>query len=97
MDAFDVWEFRWIAENLLTLDAARLLPPSTDPAPRAVYEHDVYMLTKSDRINLKVRHARTRSSSRRCKNEPSMGSSDGELNSSSHCLPDRNASATCWT
>lgn len=56
MDAFDVWEFRWVAENLPTLDAARLPPPSTDPAPIVVYEHDVYMLTKSDRINLKVRH-----------------------------------------
>ena len=56
MDAFDVWEFRWIAENLPTLDAAWLPPPSTDPAPIVVYEHDVYMLTQSDRINLKVRH-----------------------------------------
>ena len=31
-------------------------PSSLDPALRVVYEHDVYMLTRSDRINLKVRH-----------------------------------------
>ena len=56
MDAFDVWEFRWIAEHLPTVDSSRLPPSSLDPALRVVYEHDVYMLTQSDRINLKVRH-----------------------------------------
>ena len=55
MEAFDVWELRWIAEHLPTVDISRLPPPSVDPALR-VYEHDVYMLTQSDRINLKVRH-----------------------------------------
>ena len=39
-----------------TLDAAGLPPSSLDPEFRVVYEHDVYVLTGSDRINLKVRH-----------------------------------------
>ena len=56
MEAFDAWELRWIARHLPTLDAAWLPPSSLDPAPRVVYEHDVYVLTRSDRINLKVRH-----------------------------------------
>ena len=56
MEAFDTWELRWIARHLPTLDAARLPPSSLDPALSVVYEHDVYMLTGSDRINLKVRH-----------------------------------------
>ncbi len=56
MEAFDAWELRWTARHLPTLDAARLPPSSLDPAPRVVYEHDVYMLAGSDRINLKVRH-----------------------------------------
>src|SRR5262245_6126189 len=56
MEAFDAWELRWIARHLTTPDAAWLPPSSLDPASRAVYEHDVYVLTRSDRINLKVRH-----------------------------------------
>ena len=56
MEAFDAWELRWIAQRLPTLDAARLPPSSFDPASRVVDEHDVYVLTRSDRINLKVRH-----------------------------------------
>ena len=56
MEAFDAWELRWIARHLPTLDAAWLPPSSLDPALRVVYEHDVYVLTRSDRINLKVRH-----------------------------------------
>ena len=56
MEAFDAWELRWIARHLPTLDAAWLPPSSLDPAFRVVYEHDVYVLTRSDRINLKVRH-----------------------------------------
>jgi hypothetical protein len=56
MEVFDAWELRWTARDLPTLDAAWLPPSSLDPALRVVYEHDVYMLTRSDRINLKVRH-----------------------------------------
>jgi hypothetical protein len=56
MEAFDAWEKRWMARDLPALDAARLPPLSLDPALRVVYEHDVYVLTRSDRINLKVRH-----------------------------------------
>ena len=56
MEAFDAWELRWIARDLPTLDAAGLPPSSLDPEFRVVYEHDVYVLTGSDRINLKVRH-----------------------------------------
>ena len=56
LEAFDAWELRWIARHLPTLDAAWLPPASVDPALRVVYEHDVYMLAGSDRINLKVRH-----------------------------------------
>ena len=56
MEVFDAWESRWIARHLPALDTAWLPPSSLDPAPRVVYEHDVYMLTRSDRINLKVRH-----------------------------------------
>jgi hypothetical protein len=56
MEAFDAWELRWIARHLPTLDAAWLPPSSLDPAFRVVYEHDVYVLRGSDRVNLKVRH-----------------------------------------
>ena len=56
MEAFDAWEMRWIARHLPTLDAAWLPASSLDPPFRVVYEHDVYVLTRSDRINLKVRH-----------------------------------------
>ena len=56
MDAFDAWELRWITRDEPTLDAAWMPHPSLDPALRVVYEHDVYMLTRSDRINVKVRH-----------------------------------------
>jgi hypothetical protein len=56
MEVFDAWELRWIARDLPTLDAAWLPPSSLDPAFRVVYEHDVYVLTGSDRVNLKVRH-----------------------------------------
>ena len=56
MEAFDAWELRWIARELPTLDAAWLPPSSLDPAVKVVDEHDVYVLTRSDRINLKVRH-----------------------------------------
>jgi len=56
MEAHDVWELRWIAEQLPRLDAARWPASSVDPERRVVYEHDVYMLTRSEEINLKVRH-----------------------------------------
>ena len=56
MEAHDVWELRWIAEQLPSLDAARLPASSIDPERRVLYEHDVYMLTRSEEINLKVRH-----------------------------------------
>ena len=55
-EAFDAWELRWIARDLPTLDAVWLPPSLLDPAARVVDEHDVYVLTRSDRINLKVRH-----------------------------------------
>jgi hypothetical protein len=56
MEAFDAWELRWITRDEPTLDAAWTPHSSLDPAFRVVYEHDVYMLTPSDRINVKVRH-----------------------------------------
>ena len=56
MAAFDAWESRWTARHLSTLDTAWLPSSSLDPPIRVVYEHDVYVLTQSDRINLKVRH-----------------------------------------
>jgi hypothetical protein len=56
MEAFEAWELRWIARHLPTLDATWRPTSSLDPALTAVREHDVYVLTPSDRINLKVRH-----------------------------------------
>ena len=56
MAAFDAWELRWTARHLSTLDTAWLPPSSLESDVRVVYEHDVYVLTRSDRINLKVRH-----------------------------------------
>ena len=56
MEALVAWELRWIDRDLPTLDAAGLPPSSLDPASRVVDEHDVYVLTGSDSINLKVRH-----------------------------------------
>ena len=56
MEAFDTWELRWIARDLPTLDAAWSSPSWLDPAVRVVDEHDVYVLTRSDQINLKIRH-----------------------------------------
>ena len=74
----------------------RMPPSSLDPAVKVVDEHDVDMLTRSDRINLKVRHRENAVKLKRLLNEQTMGSSDGALNSTRRCLPDRNASATCW-
>ena len=56
MEAHDVWELRWIAEQLPSLAAVRWPASSVDPERRVLYEHDVYMLTRSEEINLKVRH-----------------------------------------
>jgi hypothetical protein len=53
---FDMWELRWIAADLPSLDEVWLPRASLDPALRVIYEHDVYLLAPSDRINLKVRH-----------------------------------------
>jgi hypothetical protein len=51
----EVWELRWIAAHLPGLDKARARFASLEPAFRVV-EHDVYLLTGSNRINLKIRH-----------------------------------------
>ena len=56
METSDAWEMRWIARDLPTLDEAWLPRSPLDPTVTVVYEHDVYMLTESVRINLKVRH-----------------------------------------
>ena len=56
VETFDAWELRWMARHLPTLDETGLPSSSLDPAFRVVYEHDVYVLARSDRINLKVRH-----------------------------------------
>ena len=56
MEAHDVWELRWIAEQLPSPATVRWPTSSVDPEPRVIYEHDVYMLTRSEEINLKVRH-----------------------------------------
>ena len=55
-EPFDTWELRWIARDLPSLDVVWLPRASLDPALRVIYEHDVYLLTPSDQINLKVRH-----------------------------------------
>jgi hypothetical protein len=54
-EAFDAWELRWIARHLPALDADSLPPSAPDPSGTVVDEHDVYVLTGSDGINLKVR------------------------------------------
>ena len=96
MEAFDAWELRWIARELPTLDAASLPPSSLDPAVKIVDEHDVYMLTGSERINLKVRHRENSLKLKSLVERTDDGFDDGALNSTCRCLPDRNASATCW-
>ena len=56
MEVFDAWELRWIARHLPTVDAAWcLLHPSIRHSGSS-FEHDVCVLTRSDRINLKVHH-----------------------------------------
>ena len=52
----DVWELRWIAAHLPELDKALAAFASLEPAVRVVDEHDVYLLSGSNRINLKIRH-----------------------------------------
>ena len=52
----DVWELRWIAAHLPELDKALAAFASLEPAFRVVDEHDVYLLSGSNRINLKIRH-----------------------------------------
>ena len=52
----DVWELRWIAPHLPALDEAWLASGSHERAPRLVDEHDVYLVTGSEEINLKIRY-----------------------------------------
>jgi hypothetical protein len=56
MAGSDVWELRWIAAHLLESDKARVTLAPLEPAFRVVDEHDVYLLSGSNRINLKFRH-----------------------------------------
>jgi hypothetical protein len=55
MSESDLWELRWIAPHLPALHEAWLASGSTGHASRLVDEPDVYLLTGSDRINLKIR------------------------------------------
>ena len=50
MEAFEAWELRWIARRLPT----RGWWPSSsfDPTFTVVHEHDIYVLTPSDRPGL---------------------------------------------
>lgn len=52
---FDIWELRWIATHLPELDKLGVSAP-LEPTVRVLNEHDVYLLSGSDRINLKIRH-----------------------------------------
>jgi hypothetical protein len=53
MSGADIWELRWIAGHLPAFAEA---PVFGGPALRAIDEQDVYLLTRSDHINLKIRH-----------------------------------------
>ena len=52
----DVWELRWIAAHLPELDKAQVTSASLEPPFKVVDEHDVYLLSGSNRVNLKIRH-----------------------------------------
>ena len=52
----DLWELRWIVPHLLESDKSPLTFASLEPAFSVVDEHDVYLLSGSNRINLKIRH-----------------------------------------
>ena len=52
----DVWELRWIAAHLLESDETPVTFASLEPAFSVVDEHDVYLLSGSNRINLKIRY-----------------------------------------
>jgi hypothetical protein len=54
MAGSELWELRWIAAHLPGLDKVTFA--SFEPAFRVVDEHDVYLLSGSNRINLKIRH-----------------------------------------
>jgi hypothetical protein len=56
MAGSEVWELRWIAAHLPGLDKTRATFASLEPVLRVVDEHDVYLLSGSTRINLKIRH-----------------------------------------
>ena len=51
----DVWELRWIAPHLPALPETWVASTLRDPAFSIVEDHDVYLVTGSDRINLKIR------------------------------------------
>ena len=51
----DVWELRWIAPHLPALHEGWVTSASPEPAFAVVEDHDVYLVTGSDRINLKIR------------------------------------------
>ena len=55
-DGPDVWELRWIAARLPPLADAPAFSRAGGAALRVVEEQDVYLLTGSDNINLKIRH-----------------------------------------
>ena len=95
MAGSDVWELRWIAADLLGSDKARETFASPEPAFNVVDEHDVYLLGGSTRINLKIRHRETRSSSKGCTNEQATASSDGALNSMRRCRRAPNSFGRC--
>ena len=52
----DVWELRWIGDQLPALDDAWVTSASLEPSFSEVHEYDEYLLTGSDTINLKIRH-----------------------------------------
>ena len=56
MSESDAWELRWIAAHLLKSDKTPVTFASLEPAFNVVDEHDVYLLSGSNRINLKIRH-----------------------------------------
>ena len=51
----DVWEMRWIDADLLESDKIPVTFASLEPAFNVVDDHDVYFLSRSNRINLKIR------------------------------------------
>ena len=56
MAGSDVWELRWIAAHLLGIGQGPADVRITRAGVQVVDEHDVYVLSGSNRINLKIRH-----------------------------------------